>query len=129
MIAQHMIARRVCWFQVWTDGEGSPDLAPIAQRDPADYAYRPALTAIELVSGPKSTRDMIALALTGWTPADLARVFAPPTVLSEAEQMIFGEKTLQWIVWHTLEHEVHHGGELSPASGGYSCKQTMATSD
>ena len=29
MVAQHMIANRVWWFQVWM-GEGSPDLAPIA---------------------------------------------------------------------------------------------------
>jgi uncharacterized damage-inducible protein DinB len=23
----------------------------------------------------------------------------------------------QWIVWHVLEHEIHHGGELSLALG------------
>jgi len=27
--------------------------------------------------------------------------------------------TREWIVWHVLEHEIHHGGELSLALGGY----------
>jgi uncharacterized damage-inducible protein DinB len=118
MIAQHMIANRVWWFQVWM-GEGSSDLAPIAHWDPADHAYRPPQTVTELVSGLESTWDMIARALTRWTSADLVRVFAPPPVLSAAEQQRDGERTLQWIVWHTLEHEIHHGGELSLALGGY----------
>ena len=34
------------------------------------------------------------------------------------ERSVFGERTLQWIVWHVHEHEIHHGGELSLALGG-----------
>ena len=43
----------------------------------------------------------------------------PPASLSEEEKSIFGELTRQWIIWHVLEHEIHHGGELSLALGGY----------
>ena len=25
----------------------------------------------------------------------------------------------QRVIWHVLEHEIHHGGELSLALGGY----------
>jgi uncharacterized damage-inducible protein DinB len=39
--------------------------------------------------------------------------------LSEEEQRIFGERTRQWMIWHVLEHEIHHGGELSLALGNY----------
>ena len=118
MVAQHMVANRVWWFQVWM-GEGSPDLAPIAHWDPADPVEQPALEAAELVAGLKSTWDMIADALARWTPADLGHVFSPPAALSEEERSIFGELTRQWMIWHVLEHEIHHGGELSLALGGY----------
>ncbi len=118
MVAQHMVADRVWWFQVWM-GEGSPDLAPIAHWDPADEEEQPELEAAELVAGLESTWGMIADALARWTPADLGHVFPSPPSLSEEEQKVFGERTRQWIIWHVLEHEIHHGGELSLALGGY----------
>ncbi len=74
MVAQHMVADRVWWFQLWM-GEGSPDLAPIAQWDLADKEEQPALKADELVAGLESTWGMIAQALASFTPADLGHVF------------------------------------------------------
>ncbi len=116
MVAQHMVANRVWWFQVWM-GEGSPDLAPIAHWDPADEEEQPALEAAELVAGLKATWRMIADALARWTPADLGHVFPPPASLREEERENFPPCTRQWILWHVLEHEIHHGGELSLALG------------
>ncbi len=58
-----------------------------------------------------------------WTSADLEQLFFPPAShqawlrdqgLEEAPP-----HTRQWIVWHVLEHEIHHGGELSLALGTY----------
>ena len=115
MLAQHKVANRVWWFQVWM-GEGSPDLAPIAHWDEEE---QPTLDAAELVAGLEATWRMIAEALARWTPADLGHVFPPPASLTEEDRSWFGELTLQWIVWHVLEHEIHHGGELSLALGGY----------
>jgi uncharacterized damage-inducible protein DinB len=38
--------------------------------------------------------------------------------LSRAYQTRYGETfTLYWIIWHVLEHEIHHRGELSLALG------------
>ena len=118
MLTQHIVANRVWWFQMWM-GEGSPDLAPIAHWDSGEVVKPFALEAAELVAGLESTWGMIVQALTHWTPADLGYVFPPPASLSEAEKRIFGERTRQWIIWHVLEHEIHHGGELSLALGGY----------
>jgi hypothetical protein len=42
MLAQHIVANRVWWFQVWM-GEGSPDLAPIGHWDPADEEEQSAI--------------------------------------------------------------------------------------
>lgn len=118
MVVQHMIADRVWWFQLWM-GEGSPELAPLMRWDPAVEPEPPARAAAELVAGLEATWEMISGALVRWTVPDLAQVFSPPTVLSAAEQQAFGDLTRQWIIWHVLEHEIHHGGELSLALGGY----------
>ncbi|GCF11223.1 DinB family protein [Dictyobacter arantiisoli] len=118
MIVQHMVANRVWWFQVWM-GEGNPDLAPIANWNPGEVQEQPALDATALVAGLQSTWQMIADALARWTPADLEQVFSPPATLREEERENFPPRTLQWILWHVLEHEIHHGGELSLALGGY----------
>jgi uncharacterized damage-inducible protein DinB len=116
MVAQHMVANRVWWFQLWM-GEGSHDLAPIAHWDPGEVVEPHVLEAASLVAGLESTWGMIDQALASWTPADLGHVFLPPASLSGAERSSFGERTLPWIVWHALEHEIHHGGELSLALG------------
>lgn len=118
IIAQHIIANRVWWFQTWM-GEGSPDLAPFAHWDPADEEELPAREAAELVTALESTWQMIADALANWTPADLKHTFPPPAVLSEEEKELFGELPRQWIIWHVIEHEILHGGELSLALGTY----------
>lgn len=118
MVAQHMVANRVWWFQVWM-GEGSPALAPIAHWDPADDVEQPALGAAELVAGLEATWRMIQDALARWTPADLGQIFPLPAALREAERENFAPCTRQWILWHVLEHEIHHGGELSVALGGH----------
>lgn len=118
LIAQHMIADRVWWFHLWM-GEGSADLAPIVHWDPADDVEQIPLTAAELVTGLESTWRMVHDALDRWTAADLDEVISPPTALSEEEQQAFGPTARGWIIWHVLEHEIHHGGELSLALGGY----------
>jgi uncharacterized damage-inducible protein DinB len=121
MLAQHIVANRVWWFQVWM-GEGSPDLAPIAHWDPDDEVEPPALEAAALVIGLASTWRMIADSLAVWTPADLGQMFQPPAALREDERDNFSPVSRQWIIWHVLEHEIHHGGELSLALGGYGLK-------
>ena len=117
-VAQHLVANRVWWFQIWL-GEGDPALAVIAHWDPADVdtvdiAPR---TAAELVAGLDETWVMIDAALEKWTGADLERVVSPPAAMSEEEQVMFGDTTLGWIVWHVFEHEIHHGGEISLVLG------------
>ncbi len=117
-VAQHVIANRVWWFQVWM-GEGDPGLAPIAHWDPADPVEAPELSAADLVAGLESTWQMIADALGRWTADDLPAVFDPPAAMSAEERAMFSSFSRQWIIWHVLEHEIHHGGELSLALGNH----------
>jgi uncharacterized damage-inducible protein DinB len=116
MVTQHLIANRVWWFHGWM-GEGSPDLLAIAHWDPQYDAEQSPREADELAVGLEVTWRMIEDALSRWTPADLGQRFPPAAFLDAEEQRMMGERTRQWIVWHVLEHEIHHGGELSLALG------------
>jgi uncharacterized damage-inducible protein DinB len=118
VIAQHIAATRVWWFQGWM-GEGNPDLLAVAHWDPLYDAEQPPREAAELVAGLEATWQMIADALARWTPADLGRIFPPGAFLSEEEQRMVGERTRQWIIWHVVEHEIFHGGELSLGLGAH----------
>jgi uncharacterized damage-inducible protein DinB len=66
---------------------------------------------------------VISSTLDRWTSADLEQLVPPPASHQAWLQNKGLEEepphTRQWIVWHVLEHEIHHGGELSLASGTY----------
>jgi uncharacterized damage-inducible protein DinB len=110
MLLSHMINARIFWFQLWM-GEGNPDLAHW------DDDEQPMREAVELVAMLETTWHMIADALTRWTAAGLGQIFPTPDFVREEERDSFPPCTRQWIVWHVLEHEIHHGGELSLALG------------
>ncbi|QBD75593.1 DinB family protein [Ktedonosporobacter rubrisoli] len=118
-LIQHMISDRVWWFHDWL-GAGSPELAHFVHWNPGDAEEPSGLGAAELVAALESTWIMIKGALTNFTASDLGRIFSPPASLSEEEQQAFGDSSLQWIIGHVHEHEIHHGGELSLALGGLS---------
>jgi uncharacterized damage-inducible protein DinB len=104
----HMIGARFWWFHEWIGEEESPDLV--------DWGNEQDLReAASLVHAFEMTWDMISPALTRSTAADLEHLVPPPAAVAEEESA----HTREWIVWHVLEHEIHHGGELSVALGGY----------
>jgi len=118
MVAQHIVANRVWWFQVWM-GEGNAELAPIAHWDPADDTEVAPRNAAQLVAGLETTWQMVNDALARWTPADLDQMIAQPSALREEERHMHPARNRQWIIWHVLEHEIHHGGELSLVLGSH----------
>ena len=66
---------------------------------------------------------MISSAMTRWASTDLEQLVSPPTshqAWLQSQGLEEGPAhTRQWIVWHVLEHETQHGGELSLALGAY----------
>ncbi|GAC1388250.1 MAG: hypothetical protein NVSMB33_17850 [Ktedonobacteraceae bacterium] len=106
-IATHIIAVRARWFHDLM-GEGNEDIASIAEWD---HAGAPVLSAQELVNGFEKTWQMIQNALARWTPTDLEYIFEG-THDGEEYQL-----SRQWVVWHVIEHDLHHGGELSFSLG------------
>ncbi|HET8839868.1 MAG TPA: DinB family protein [Ktedonobacteraceae bacterium] len=63
-------------------------------------------SAAELVRGLEATWQVLQEALDRWTVADLEENF-PPTYPGEEGF------TRQYVLWHLIEHDLHHGGELS----------------
>jgi len=110
-IAVHIIAARVRWFTGVLRLE-EPDVLPLATWDrPAPET--PGRTATELAEGFGATWRMIDGALARWTPVDLGELLEG-TRHGEAYSF-----TRQWVIWHVLEHDLHHGGELSFTLGAY----------
>ena len=102
LLAAHIIGTRVGWFQ-GVMGEGD---AAVAAFDPWDAEGAPPRTAVELVEGLEATWRMIAGCLDRWTPAMLDDPFTRQRPRGTVT------RTRQWIIWHVLEHDLHHGGEL-----------------
>ena len=102
----HLISGRVSNFLVL--GEAGAEMIPLEQWD---IPGAPLKSAAELVSGLESTWQMIQIALVRWTEADLEDVF----VDGEGEQAPC--LTRQSIIWSTIKHDLHHGGEISLTLG------------
>jgi uncharacterized damage-inducible protein DinB len=56
---------------------------------------------------------MIDDCLRRWTPDDLAEEFT--------RERRSGTQTItrQWVIWHLMEHDLHHGGEISQILGSH----------
>jgi uncharacterized damage-inducible protein DinB len=107
VLTAHLISARVWWFH-FVLREGPASIAPLVEWDDEGA---PARAASELVGGLNTTWGVIQPALARWTIADLAQTFQRPGV--EPPKLY----TRQWVIWHVVEHDLHHGGELSFALG------------
>ena len=106
-IARHMIGARARWFGDWV-GDEFADLGKWDRRD------APERSAAELVSGLQATWEGMQRAIARWTPEEWAETYAgeypdDPEVITRA-----------WVIWHLIEHDLHHGGEISLTLGAYS---------
>jgi len=112
MIVTHIVGARVFWFYTWM-GERSFDLSSYeiwnyqGRVDGINHLY----SAEELVTGLEKSWQIIQNALAYLTPADLDRVYPDPDADSNDENN--SGRSLQWIIWHALEHDIQHSGELS----------------
>lgn len=108
-IVQHIISVRAGWFS-----------GTLQEEDPAMNEYMawgqrqsPARTAAELVRGLDETWAFIEARLGRWTPDDCAMTFPDEW---DGEQY---EVSRSWVIYHVLEHDLHHGGEVSLTLGIY----------
>lgn len=105
-LATHIIGARAWWFHSIL-GEGDADIEQLYSRDDDEHA--PVLNAAQLELGLETTWRLIADSLAKWTPNDLGASFTSR----------HGQHTRQWVIWHVIEHDIHHGGELSLTLGAH----------
>jgi uncharacterized damage-inducible protein DinB len=110
LLAAHIASCRVGWFQQLM-GEGNPALEKIYEWD-ADGA--PPRSASELVTALTATWAMVSDCLSRWGPAMLDDRFERHRA-GPRHQV----RTRGWVIWHVLEHDIHHGGELSLTLGAH----------
>src|SRR5207248_6268702 len=76
-----------------------------------DEPGSPARSASELVSGLEKTWQVMQEVLGRYTLSDLQS-----TVQDEWEGQIY-TYTRGWVIWHVIEHDIHHGGEIAYSLG------------
>jgi len=111
-LAQHIVGARAGWFHRMM-GEGGEDIARIADWQASDA---PSRSAAEIVLGLETTWQMMKRALDRWTPEDMAYIFRGQR---QGRDYALAR---EWVIWHLIEHDVHHGGELSFTLGMHGLK-------
>jgi uncharacterized damage-inducible protein DinB len=143
MYVTHIVANRAWWFHARM-GEGSDDLTSLElwALGVCEADVDPGHTAAELVTGLEKTWQLIEETLTHQTPVDLAQVVPPLTQADRVRHANLVEPSLRpyaqmWldgarlagdvgpaysresIIWGVLEHDIHHGSEISTTLGVY----------
>ena len=108
----HIIGARARWFHNLL-GEGGEEFAGLGTWDRPGQPIR---SAAELVGGLEATWQGMQAAIARWTPADWAKTY-PGDPPGEPASL-----TPQWIIWHLIEHDLHHGGEISIILGTHGLK-------
>lgn len=143
MYVTHIVANRAWWFHVRM-GEGGDDMTPFElwALGVCEADIDPGHTAAELVAGLEKTWHMIEETLRRLTPADLFAVFPSLDQAGRERRARLVEPALQpyaqmWldatarsgevrppisrqkIIWEILEHDIHHGSEISTTLGAH----------
>ena len=106
-LARHIISVRAGWFHFQLEEGGENLVAFLTWSEPES----PPRSADELVSGLEKTWQVIQEVLGRYTLADLQS-----TVQDEWEGQVY-TITRGWVIWHVMEHDLHHGGELAYSLG------------
>jgi uncharacterized damage-inducible protein DinB len=117
-LASHMAGSRAYWFHDVL-GEGDPalrDMFRVASTTVPDLPLEDAgweddeshpRGAAEIVYALERTWALVDDCLKRWTSEDLAVGF------TRTRPSGTRTSTRQWVVWHLIEHDLHHGGEIS----------------
>jgi len=102
-IVQHIISVRAGWFS------GTLQDADDVMNEYMLWGQRdsPERSAVELVRGLDETWAFIESRLQRWTPADCAKTFP-----DEWDGQTY-EVSRSWVIYHVMEHDLHHGSEVS----------------
>jgi uncharacterized damage-inducible protein DinB len=105
-LAQHIVGARAYWFYHLM-GEGGDIFKDFARWNDEETT---AESAEDLINGLTQTWDIMHLAIVRWSMAEWKQTWPGR---GTAPRLI----TRPWVIWHLLEHDLHHGGEISLTLG------------
>ena len=108
-IASHIIGARARWFYSLI-GEGGEDIRDLGKWDRRGEKVR---SSEELINGLERSWQGMQGAINSWSAEEWQQSF-PGEDDSEPEVI-----TLHWVIWHLIEHDLHHGGEISLTLGAH----------
>ncbi len=107
----HIIGARARWLH-YVLGFDDPVVVELGRWDGENMPER---TAQELIEALRSSWAVLRDALASWTPSDLA-VIVHDVDPDPGDPDSF---TRQWVIWHLIEHDLHHGGEITQTLGTF----------
>ena len=108
-MSTHIIGARARWLMGLTD-EQDDNLKAFSRWDRPGEKTR---SAAELVAALEATWAGMQDAISSWTAEQWADTW-PGEDDSEPET-----STRQWVIWHLIEHDLYHGGEISLTLGAH----------
>ncbi len=106
-LLQHIVSVRAGWF-LGTLQEVDETIEPYLAWGQWESPPR---TAAELAQGLDDTWTFIESRLRRWSVEELAATFP-----DETDEGVF-DVSRSWVIYHVLEHDLHHGGEVSLLMG------------
>lgn len=104
----HIVGCRAGWFSEFLGEDGGAEMKAMANWD---IPGAPSRTAAELVDGLERTWQFMAECRSRWSDADMRQTFPDDWDGKKVEL------SRAWVMWHVLEHDLHHGGEVSITLG------------
>lgn len=104
--ALHIIGARARWFDGMDEKE-----TPFTPFTRWDHRDAPSRSAKDLVDALEQTWTAMQETIDNWSEEEWQRAW-PGQDDDEPENI-----TPKWIIWHLIEHDVHHGGEISLTLG------------
>ncbi|HEY7984264.1 MAG TPA: DinB family protein [Ktedonobacterales bacterium] len=102
--AAHIIGCRIGWFTQTMHEDGGAH----AQLFASWSDKRADASGAEFVRGLDASWDLMAGCLARWSDDDMRQIFDDDWGNGNIVHL-----SRAWIVWHVMEHDLHHGGELA----------------
>ncbi len=110
--ALHIIGCRASWFTEFLGEDGGAEMKVYVRWNADALKPRASIpNAAELAQGLDRTWQFMMDCLAHWSPDDMRRTFPDDWDGTQVDL------SRAWVVWHVLEHDLHHGGELSLTLG------------
>ena len=104
----HIIGCRAGWFTYFLGEDCGGDVKAISEWDVDGAPLRP---PTEMVQALDRTWQCMTDCLARWSAEDMQKTFPDDW---DGKRV---ELSRAWVVWHVMEHDLHHGGELSLTLG------------